>query len=98
MTATDLVGLALVALGTGFFWAGAIGVLRFPDAFTRLHAITKADNFGLALVALGVGCLAAAWDAALRLALIWSFVAAASATTGHLIARHALRARRGRGR
>lgn len=98
MTATDLIGLALVALGTCFFWAGAIGLLRFPDAFTRLHAITKADNLGLALVTLGVGCIAATWDAALRLALIWSFVAVASGTTGHLIARHALRARRRDGR
>lgn len=94
MTPSDILGLAFVALGTGFFGAGTVGLLRFPDVFTRLHAITKADNLGLALVALGIGCLAASWEAALRLALIWVFVAAASATTGHLIARHALRAQR----
>lgn len=84
-------GTVLVVLGLGFFWAGTVGMLRFPDAFTRLHALTKADNLGLALTALGTGMLAGTWSAAVKLALIWGLVALASATSGHLIAAHALR-------
>ena len=34
--------------------AGSVGLLRFPDTLTRLHALTKADNLGLGLVVLGL--------------------------------------------
>ena len=34
--------------------AGTVGLLRFPDALTRLHALTKADNLGLGLIVLGL--------------------------------------------
>jgi multicomponent Na+:H+ antiporter subunit G len=81
--------------GLGFFVAGTVGMLRFPDVFSRLHALTKADNLGLALIALGTAMLAADGSVTLKLVLIWFFVALASATSGHLIARHALRAGRG---
>jgi multicomponent Na+:H+ antiporter subunit G len=92
MTFFDLLGGALLVLGLGFFAAGTVGMLRFPDAFCRLHALTKADNLGLALTALGTAVLAGTWSAAVKLALIWGLVALASATSGHLIAGHALRA------
>jgi multicomponent Na+:H+ antiporter subunit G len=48
--------LSIIAIGTGafFFFAGTVGLLRFPDALTRLHALTKADNLGLGLVVLGL--------------------------------------------
>jgi len=86
----DLVGVALVAAGIGFFAAGTVGLLRFPDVFTRLHALTKADNLGLALIAGGVALQSGSWAVAAKLALIWLLVALASATGGFLIARHAL--------
>ena len=42
-------GLTIVAVCAGafFFLAGTVGLLRFPDALSRLHALTKADNLGL---------------------------------------------------
>ena len=43
-----------VTAGVIFFCAGTLGLLRFPDALTRLHALSKADNLGLGLVALGL--------------------------------------------
>jgi len=39
-----------VSAGAFFFLAGTVGLLRFPDALSRLHALTKADNLGLGLV------------------------------------------------
>ncbi len=97
MTPLELIAGALIALGAVFFIAGTVGVLRFPDIFCRLHALTKADGLGLGLVALGVGLLAASPGAVVRIALVWFFVVVASATCSHLIARHALeRARRER--
>ncbi len=93
----ELIAAALIALGTFFFIAGTVGLLRFPDIFCRLHALTKADGLGLALVALGVALLATGWGEVVRVALIWFFVAVAGATCGHLIARHALRTDAGDG-
>ena len=43
-----------ISAGLFFFLAGTIGLLRFPDTLTRLHALTKADNLGLGLVVLGL--------------------------------------------
>ena len=44
-------GLTILAVSAGafFFLAGTVGLLRFPDALSRLHALTKADNLGLGL-------------------------------------------------
>ena len=49
-------GLTVVAVSAGafFFMAGTVGLLRFPDALSRVHALTKADNLGLGLVVLGL--------------------------------------------
>ena len=87
----DLIAAVLIALGTVFFIAGTVGLLRFPDLYCRLHALTKADGLGLALIALGLTLLAESTGDVLRILLIWFFVALASATCGHLIAAHARR-------
>jgi hypothetical protein len=50
----DIVTITAVSAGASFFLAGTVGLLRFPDALTRLHALTKADNLGLGLVVLGL--------------------------------------------
>lgn len=85
-----LTGL-LYALGAGFFFAGTVGLLRFPDVYCRLHAVTKADNVGLGLVILGLVLQAESWAVAGRLLMTWLLVLGASATVAHLIARASLR-------
>ncbi len=77
--------------GLFFFLAGSIGLLRFPDLYSRLHALTKADNLGLGLLIAGLAIHAQDLFTALKLLLIWLAVLAASATSAHLIARHARR-------
>ncbi|MEW6612514.1 MAG: monovalent cation/H(+) antiporter subunit G [Pseudomonadota bacterium] len=90
MTISDWVGGALVLLGMPFFLAGTVGLLRFPDVYTRLHALTKADNLGLGLVVAGLALQADSWLAVMKLLLIWLLVLVASATASHLVARTAL--------
>lgn len=85
----DFFTIACVAVGGFFFVAGTVGLLRFPDTYTRLHALTKADNLGLGLVVLGLlpqigGALA--W---LKLIAVWLLVLLASATVSQIIAREA---------
>jgi len=87
----DIISIALLLAGTTFFIVGTVGVLRFPDLFTRLHALTKADNLGLGLVVFALGLQAASITAALKLVLIWLLVLLASSSTSYLMARAALR-------
>ena len=89
----DWLGAGLVLLGMPFFVAGTVGLLRFPDVYTRLHAVSKADGVGLGLVVLGLALRSDSWTAALALILIWLLVLVASATTAHLVAGAALRRR-----
>ena len=50
----DILSIIVIFAGAFFFFASTVGLLRFPDALTRLHALTKADNLGLGLVVLGL--------------------------------------------
>ena len=76
-----------VSAGAFFFLAGTLGVLRFPDSLTRLHALTKADNLGLGLVVLGLLPHAGSVAGGLKLVCVWLLVLLSGATAGQLIAR-----------
>ena len=90
MTLSDYISLVLLLVGAFFFLAGTVGLLRFPDIYTRLHALTKADNVGLGLVVIGLIIQAPSWAAAGKLLLIWLLVLLAGSSVSHLIAKGAL--------
>jgi multicomponent Na+:H+ antiporter subunit G len=69
--ALDLLTIIAVGAGAFFFLAGTIGLLRFPDTLSRLHALTKADNLGLGLIVLGLLFQANGLFPALKLIGIW---------------------------
>jgi len=83
----DLFTVAAITAGTFFFFAGSVGLLRFPDSLTRLHALAKADNLGLGLVALGLIPRAEGLLSAFKLIVIWILVLLSSASTAQLIGR-----------
>jgi multicomponent Na+:H+ antiporter subunit G len=89
--ALDLFTVAAVSAGAVFFLAGTVGLLRFPDTFTRLHALTKADNLGLGLVILGLLARVDGVLGGLKLVAIWLLVLLAGAAASQLIARFARR-------
>jgi multicomponent Na+:H+ antiporter subunit G len=76
----------LLFVGAGFFVIGTVGLLRLPDTFTRLHALTKVDNLGLGLIVMGLLPSVPDLAAGLKLLLIWFLTLGASATAGHLVA------------
>jgi len=86
----DWLGAGFVVAGIVFFVAGTIGLLRFPDVYSRLHALSKADNLGLGLLVIGLAVGAESLVDVLHLLVIWLLVLVASATTAHVIARRAL--------
>ena len=87
----DLFTLVMVLAGAFFCLAGTVGLLRFPDPLTRLHALTKADNLGLGLIMLGLIIYAPGLFFAIKLLLLWVLVMVSGATGSHLIAKRALR-------
>jgi len=91
VNAAELLSVFLILCGAFFFLAGTVGILRFPDAYTRLHALTKADTLGLGFVVLGLVVRAGPGLVMFKLALIWTLAAVASASIAHLIAEAAHR-------
>ena len=83
----DVFSIFAIGSGAFFFFAGTVGLLRFPDALTRLHALTKADNLGLGLVVLGLLPRVENLLAAFKLVAIWALVQLAGATVAQLIGR-----------
>ena len=86
MMPIDWLSSTLIGAGAVFFLAGSVGLLRFPDVFTRLHALTKADNLGLGLVMAGVALQASSWTLVVKLVLVWLLVLVSSATVCVVIA------------
>ncbi len=85
-----LAGIVLIVLGLLFFLSGTVGLLRFPDVFTRLHALSKADTLALGLVCAGLALHEDDGALQLKLLLIWLLVIVSGATCASLIARAAL--------
>jgi multicomponent Na+:H+ antiporter subunit G len=83
----DIFTIVTVSAGAFFFLAGTVGLLRFPDTLSRLHALTKADNLGLGLVVLGLLPRAGGAPAGLKLVCIWLLTLLAGAIASQLIAR-----------
>ena len=84
----DFFSWLLLAGGLGFFAAGSIGLLRFPDTLSRLHAISKADyTLGLGLVVAGLSLRAGGVLEVAQMLLIWLLVLASGATACQLLAR-----------
>ena len=86
---TVAVAVAAMAAGGVFFVAGLAGLLRFPDVYARIHAVTKADTLGLGLVAVGVALVQPDLVHGARVLLVWLLTALASGAAGHLLCRAA---------
>ena len=86
MSAVEMYTVFTVSLGSLFFLAGTLGLLRFPDTLTRLHALTKADNLGLGLIVLGLLPQVSSPLGWIGLIAVWLLALLAGATVGQLLA------------
>ena len=85
-----LAALVIVA-GGAFGLLAAIGVLRLPDLFTRMHAASKAGLVGSGLTFVGIAMVAADGAIILRVVLGILFLALTTPVSAHLLARAALK-------
>lgn len=82
---------ALILAGSLLCLLGAIGVVRLPDAYTRMHAASKAGALGAVLILAGVAA-ASSGEAALEAILALLVVLATAPLAAHVVARAAYRA------
>jgi multicomponent Na+:H+ antiporter subunit G len=87
----DLAAALLLVAGGLFVFAGAVGLLRLPDFYSRLHATSKCDTLGLGLMVAGAALHAGISLISVKILLVVVFVALVNSTAAHAIGRAAFR-------
>ncbi|KAA5598111.1 Na+/H+ antiporter subunit G [Blastochloris sulfoviridis] len=92
---TEVLTSALVLIGAAFVLLGAVGLVRLPDLFTRLHGPTKATTLGVGAMVLGsmIYFNAQGEGVSLRDLAIVLFLFITAPVSAHMIAKAALKAR-----
>lgn len=83
----EIVGSLLVLLGAIFHFSAGLGMLRMPDAYTRMQAGTKASTLGNTLVLAGLAIYHPGWS--LKLLIMVYFVLMTNPVSSHALARAA---------
>lgn len=85
----DIIAIIFLIGGAFFFMVGTIGLLRFPDFFTRMHATGKADTLGAGMILFGLALQVSEFSTAVKLILIVVFIFIANPTATHVISKAA---------
>ncbi len=88
--AIDILSWALISLGSFFTIAGAIGVVRMPDLFTRIHAAGVIDTAGVGFLVLGMMLQAGLSLVVLKLLFILALFFFTGPVVTHALAQAAL--------
>lgn len=86
----DIASWICFAVGGALLLIGAIGILRFPDVFARMHAAGIIDTMGMGLIMMGLMFQAGFTLLTVKLILIVVFILFTSPLTTHALARAAL--------
>ena len=86
-----IAGNVLMGFGFAFMVITALGMVRLPDFFARVHAVSKSETLGITLLLLGIILHEGTTLVSLKIGLILVFVAIANPVGAHLLTRAALR-------
>ena len=86
----DLASWACLVAGGAFCIVGAVGMLRMPDFYTRMHAASVIETLGAGLILFGLLMQAGFTLVAVKLVMVGVLIAHASPTATHALARAAL--------
>jgi len=92
-TVVEILSWILLLVGSAFLLIGAIGVLRFPDFYTRLHAVSICDTLGAGLVLVGLMLQGGLSLVTVKLLLIFYFMIFTGPTAVHALAQAALQSK-----
>ena len=87
----DTISLVLILLGAVLCLTAAIGLLRFHDVPSRLHAATKPQVLGLILICLAVALSARSWAVVAFLVAVVLVQLATAPLSAHMVGRAAYR-------
>jgi multicomponent Na+:H+ antiporter subunit G len=85
----DVASWALLLMGSGFCTIGAIGLIRMPDFYTRMHAASVTDTLGAGLILLGLMLQAGLTLVTAKLAIVGLLILFTTPTATHALARAA---------
>ncbi|MCD6151055.1 MAG: monovalent cation/H(+) antiporter subunit G [Deltaproteobacteria bacterium] len=91
MVVRDVIAIAMILIGCFFFLTSAIGLLRFPDMFTRMHATGKCDTMAVLMIMTGLIVHHGINLDSFKLLLIVVFIYIANPTATHVLSRAAFR-------
>ena len=89
--ARDALVVVFACVGAFFFLVGTLGLLRFPDYYSRTHATTKCDTVGAGSILLALALLRGFEPDMPKLLLLAGLVLLSSPTAGHALSRAAYR-------
>lgn len=85
----DIVIIVLMSGGFFFLMVGAVGLLRLPDVYTRMHAVGKCDTLGAGLMLIGLILLMGGFAETVKLVIIILLIAVINPVVTHLMAKTA---------
>ena len=91
MSALDVVSAVLLLTGTALALLAGLGLVRFPDVFSRMHAATKPATLGLLCITVGAALRMEEGSDAVKLLLVAAFQFLTAPVAAHMIGRAAYR-------
>ncbi len=86
----DILSWITILGGSFFVITGGVGILRLPDFFTRLHAVSMSDTLGIGLIVLGLVLQAGFTQTSAKLIMIFLFMLFTGPAATHALAKAAL--------
>ena len=90
---SDVLAVVLLLLGAFLCLTAGLGLVRFPDVLTRMHAGTKPQVLGVLLIMVGAAIRLQGWSATWMLLLVAAFQMLTAPVSAHMISRVAYRRR-----
>jgi multicomponent Na+:H+ antiporter subunit G len=87
MDIKDIISMVFIGGGLFFFFTGVVGLLRFPDIYTRMHALGKCDTLGLLLNVVGLAIYNSSSLTSIKILFIAVFILLTSPVVTHIIAK-----------
>lgn len=84
---TSLTVSILLLAGSVFILISAIGLVRFNDLFSRMHATTKATSFGILLLLIGISIFFGSWTISIKSVMVILFIYLTAPLAAHAIAK-----------
>ena len=83
----DIIFIILIFLGAAFMLIAAIGLIRFTDLYSRMHATTKATSLGLLLLIIGVSLFFNTGTVWIKALMVIVFIYLTAPLAAHYIAK-----------